>query len=82
MHELEIVQYQQVDGLRLFLNIVYYRTPHLHSESELIWVLENTLSVSNGQNHYLVAPGQMILFHPDELHEFQRMNTGCTFVCM
>ncbi len=82
MQELEIVQYPQVDGLRLFLNTVYYRSPHLHSEWELIWVLENTLSVCSGQNHYLVEPGQMILFNPDEPHEFQRMDAGCTFACM
>lgn len=82
MHELEIVQYPQLDGLRLFLNTVYYRTAHLHSEWELILVLENTLTVRNGQAIYLVEPGQMILINPDEPHEFQRTETGCTFACM
>jgi len=82
MNELEIVQYPQMAGLRLFLNTVYYRTPHLHSEWELVWVLENTLSVNCGQKHYLVEPGQMILFNPDEPHEFQRTQNGCTFACM
>ena len=82
MQELEIVQYPQLDGLRLFLNTVYYRTPHLHSEWELILVLENTLAVRNGQAVYLVEPGQMILINPDEPHEFHRTENGCTFVCM
>lgn len=82
MQELEIIQYPHVDGLRLFINTVYYRTPHLHSEWELIWVLENSLSVNCGENNYLVAPGQMILFNPDEPHEIQRTETGCTFACM
>ena len=82
MNELEIVQYPQVAGLRLFLDTVYYRTPHLHSEWELVWVLENTLSVNCGQKHYLVEPGQMILVNPDEPHEFQRTQNGCTFACM
>ena len=82
MQELEIVQYPQLDGLRLFLNTVYYRTPHLHSEWELILVLENTLFIRSGQANYLVEPGQMILFNPDEPHEFQRTDGGCTFACM
>ena len=71
MQELEIVQYPQLDGLRLFLNTVYYRAPHLHSEWELILVLENILHIRSGQTNYLVEPGQMILFNPDEPHEFQ-----------
>lgn len=44
MHELEIVQYLQVDGLRLFLNTVYYRTPHLHSE-ERFYSREDSLAI-------------------------------------
>lgn len=36
MNELEIIQHQQTEGLSLFLNTVDYRTPHLHSEWELI----------------------------------------------
>ncbi len=82
MNELEIIQHQQIEGLSLFLNTVDYRTPHLHSEWELIWVLENPLSVTRGQNHYLVEPGQMILFNPNEPHEFQKTEASCTFACM
>ena len=82
MNELEIIQHQQIEGLSLFLNTVDYRTPHLHSEWELIWVLENPLSVTCGQNHYLVEPGQMILFNPNEPHEFRKTMVSCTFACM
>ncbi len=82
MNELEIIQHQQIEGLSLFLNTVDYRTPHLHAEWELIWVLEHTLSVICGQNHYLIEPGQMFLFNPNEPHEFCRTDAGCTFVCL
>ena len=82
MNELEIIRHQQIDGLSLFLNTMDYRTPHFHSEWELIWVLENPLSVTCGQKHYLVEPGQLILFNPGEPHEFRKTGAGCTFLCL
>ncbi len=82
MNELEIIRYAQIDGLRLFLNTVDYRTPHLHSEWELIWVLEHPLSVNCGQKHYRVEPGQLILLNPNEPHEFQKVDGSCTFACI
>ena len=82
MNELEIIRYPQIDGLRLFLNTVDYRTPHLHSEWELIWVLERHLSVNCAQKHYRLEPGQMILLNPNEPHEFQKVDGSCTFACM
>ena len=82
MNELEIIRHEQIEGLSIFLNTVDYRTPHLHPEWELIWVLENPLSVICGQNHYLVKPGQMILFNPGEPHEFRKTDAGCTFACL
>jgi mannose-6-phosphate isomerase-like protein (cupin superfamily) len=82
MNELEIIQHQQIDGLSIFLNTVDYRTPHLHSEWEMIWVLENPLSVTCGPKQYVVEPGQMILFNPGEPHEFHKTGAGCTFACL
>lgn len=82
MNELEIIQHQQIKGLSLFLNTVDYRTPHLHSEWELIWVLDHPLSVTCSQEHYLVEPGQMILFNPNEPHEFHKTEESCTFACL
>lgn len=82
MNELEIIRYPQIDGLRLFLNTVDYRTPHLHSEWELIWVLENPLSIHCGQKHHRAEPGQLILLNPNEPHEFRKVTDGSTFACM
>ena len=45
MEELEIVPQNQVEGMRVFLNRVEYRSPHFHSEWELLWVLDNPLSI-------------------------------------
>lgn len=82
MNELEIIRHRQMEGLSLFLNTVDYRTPHLHSEWELIWVLEQPLAVTCGQKQYLAEPGQLILLNPNEPHEFRKQEESCTFLCL
>lgn len=82
MNELEIIQHRQIEGLSLFINTVDYRTAHVHSEWELIWILDQPLSVTCGAQSFQAAPGQMVFFSPNEPHEFHKVTTGCTFLCM
>lgn len=82
MNELEIVEHRQMEGLSAFINTVDYRTPHVHSEWELVWVLDEALSVACVQNSFIVQPGQMVLFSPNEPHEFHKVEKSSTFVCL
>lgn len=82
MNELEIIHHRQIDGLSLFFDTVDYRTPHVHPEWELIWILDQPLSVTCGSARYTVQPGQMVLFNPNEPHEFHRLEDSCTFLCL
>lgn len=82
MNELEIVEHRQMKGLSAFINTVDYRTPHIHSEWELIWVLDAPLSVVCGQAKFIVQPGQMVLFSPNEPHEFRKVDRSSTFACL
>lgn len=82
MNELEIIQHRQIKGLTVFLNTVDYRTPHVHPEWELIWVLDQPLSVACGQRQFVVEEGQLVLFSPNELHEFHKLDNSCTFLCL
>ncbi len=82
MNELEIIRHRQIDGLSFFINTVDYRTPHMHPEWELIWVLSQPLSVSCEQSTFLLEEGQMILFHPNKPHELRKTEEGCTFLCI
>ena len=43
MREMEIVPHPQIEGIHVFFNTVDYRTPHMHHEFELVWVVEETL---------------------------------------
>lgn len=82
MRELEIIQHRKIEGLTLFLNTVDYRTTHVHSEWELIWILDQPLSVTCDSKSFRAEPGQMVLFSPNEPHELHRVTTGCTFLCL
>lgn len=82
MNELEIIRYPQIEGLSAFFNTIDYRTSHLHTEWELIWVMDQPLAVTCGQNSFLVQPGQLILFNPNEPHEFRKTDKSCTFLCL
>ena len=82
MNELEIIQHRQIEGLSLFINTVDYRTSHFHPEWELIWVLDQTLSVTCEQSTFPVRQGQMVLFSPSVPHEFHKADRSCTFLCL
>lgn len=82
MNELEIIQHRQIEGLTLFINTVEYRATHVHSEWELIWILDQPMSVTCDSMSFQVEPGQMVLFSPNEPHEFHKVTTGSTFLCL
>lgn len=82
MNEVEIIQHPLIDGLSLFFDTLDYRTPHMHQEWELVWVLEGALSVRCGQIHSVVEPGELALFNPGQPHEFHKVEDSCTFLCL
>lgn len=82
MEELEIVPQNQIDGMRVFVNRVEYRSPHLHPEWELLWVLDSPLDITCNQKKYEIQPGELILFPPNWPHEFHEMTQSCTFLCL
>ena len=82
MEELEIVPQHQIDGMRIFINTVEYRSPHFHPEWELLWVLDSPLNITCAQKKYLIEPGELILFPPNRPHEFHEMERPCTFLCL
>lgn len=82
MNEFEVIRYPQISGLNIFFDTVDYRTPHIHPEWELIFIVENALSVTCGQSSYLAQPGELMLFSPNQPHEFHRAGESCTFLCL
>ncbi len=82
MNEWEIIQHPQIRGLSMFFDTVDYRTPHVHQEWELIWILDRPLSVSCRQEQFTAGPGELVLFNPGQPHEFHKTEGSCTFLCL
>lgn len=82
MNELEIIRHSRIPGLTVFFNTVDYRTPHFHPEWELIWLLEQPLALRCGGEMLTAAPGELLLFQPGQIHEFRKLETGATFLCL
>lgn len=82
MSEIEVIQHPQINGLSVFFDTVDYRTPHLHSEFEFLLILKNPLEVVCEQRVFVAHPGSLILFNPNQLHEFHKIEESCTFLCI
>lgn len=82
MKELEVIQHSRIPGVTVFFNTVDYRTAHMHSEWELIWILRNPLQVISEQRRITVQKDDLLLFSPEQLHEFRKVEESVTFLCL
>ena len=82
MNELEIIRHSRIPGMTVFFNTVDYRTPHFHPEWELIWLLDNPMTVSGGGGNFQAEKGDLLLFQPSEPHELHKVEENCTFLCL
>ena len=82
MNELEIIRHSRIPGMTVFFNTVDYRTPHFHPEWELIWLLDNPMTVSGGGGSFRAEKGDLLLFQPSEPHELHKVEENCTFLCL
>ena len=82
MNEFEVIRYPQMGGMNLFFDTVDYRTAHIHTEWELILPLENSLAITCGQQRYLAEEGELVLFSPNQPHEFHKVEASCTILCV
>ena len=80
--EIEIIEYDRIQGLNMFMDTVDYRTPHQHDELELIWNLTGVLHVGSMGGNHVLAPGSIILINREVIHEFHGEQGGATFLCM
>lgn len=80
--EYEIIQHDQIQGVKLLLDDISYRTPHMHREFEVILVLSGTLLISCLNGQVFAEPGEMAILNPWQTHEFHTRNglATCLFV--
>jgi AraC-like DNA-binding protein len=82
MSEIEVVQYNEIEGMTAFFNNVAYRSAHLHSEWELVWIIENSMGIKCDGVSFVANEGELVLFSPSLVHEFKKVDKSCTFMCL
>ncbi len=82
MNELEIISHRQIEGMSIFFDAIDYRTPHVHSEWELIWIIDHPLAITCGHADFVAQPGDMVLLNPNDHHEFHKVGDTSTFLCL
>ena len=55
--KLDVLNYKQMDGLRVFLNTLDYRTPHFHKELEILLILDGDLEILSERFHLSAGRG-------------------------
>ncbi|MDR0299189.1 MAG: AraC family transcriptional regulator [Streptococcaceae bacterium] len=69
--EFEKIEHNRVNGLLFMINDLVYRRPHLHFDSEIVYVISGEGSISTSQTEFHISAGQMIFFNSCQLHEFR-----------
>ena len=71
-----------MEGITVFFNTLFYRTPHQHQVLEILWCLDNSMEVIIQNEAIKVSAGDVILFNPEELHELRGAEEGTVFLCL
>ncbi len=80
MNEFEIIT-EKTANFKAFINVLKYRTPHLHAEYELALVLYGELLVTVDNKSYKLTKGDIICLNPFVLHELSStMNAPILFI--
>jgi AraC-like DNA-binding protein len=70
----EIIDYEQLSGIKLFLVDLKHRKLHMHKEFELCLILEGILEVYTYRTFTTHHKGDILLFNPYQSHELRVEN--------
>lgn len=68
-NEFELIKHNKVSDLYAFVIEMKYRRPHLHTDIEIIYVLEGRLTVISDNKQIIVEKNQLTVLNSCQLHE-------------
>lgn len=80
--EYELIQHSKMKHINIFTINIIYRNFHMHSDFELLLVLEGAGNIRIKNDNYEVVVGDSILLNPGEMHEIDSRNNGLKFVIL
>lgn len=73
-NEYEIVEHSTMNGFNVFLVNLQYRTPHLHADYEICYVLEGTVTVISQNHEISISKNDFFMLNPCQVHELKTNN--------
>ena len=80
--EYEIVRFDRIPHMKLFINELEYRTSHLHKEFEVIYVVKNPLMLKFPGTEHILNEGQACILNPNQVHMMEKVSKPCSFICI
>lgn len=68
-NEFEHIQHSNIGNLKIFLVSLVYRSPHIHSDLEICYVLDGEISVTSQRQTLTVATGDFYIINSYAVHE-------------
>ena len=68
-HEFEFIT-DKTSNFKAFVNVLKYRTPHIHLDYEIGIILYGSLTVKVKDEDFLLEAGDILCLNPCEVHEF------------
>lgn len=78
--EYELIRHAKMNQLNLFVNRIVYRSNHMHSDFEIVVVLEGEGSITTQNHTYPLAPGNVIFLNSNEPHDITGFDFGVTLL--
>ena len=70
-NEYEIIQHNGMKNFKIFLVNLMYRTPHIHSDIEICFILKGTVHVTSQNKILTVGAYDYFVLNPYQLHELK-----------
>jgi len=70
-NEYEIVEHASMNSFKIFLVNLLYRSPHLHADYEICYVLEGTVTVISQNREICISKNNFVVFNPCQVHELK-----------
>lgn len=80
--EYEVIQHAQLHGMRVLINDVIYRSPHMHREFELLMVMRGELIISCRNRRFTLCEGESALMNPWLTHELRSVSEKTTLLIL
>lgn len=78
--EYELIRHGKMSQLNIFVNRILYRSNHMHSDFELVYVLEGEGSISTQKHTYPLVPGNLVFLNSNEPHDITGLDFGVTLL--